>query len=161
MVVRALDIVNQSKYSSSGTAYSDMVERRRTRKKHEEGRVAVEQEEEKMTRWKDKVKKNVKRGWTLDVHLAGVGTEEEEQPTPPQQQPIGKKEKKKGKGKVKLEKYDGSWVHLGGTCSMPSFDDDDDDDEGEEVCVGPREAADVAGKERWRRERGAAPPMRW
>lgn len=124
-----------------------------------------EEEEEKTTmRWKDKVKKSVKRGWTLDVHLAGIGVEEEEQqqPTPPQQQPIGKKEKKKGKGKVKLEKYDGSWVHLGGTCSsMPSFDDDDDDDEGEEVCVGPREAADVAGKERWRRERGAAPPMRW
>ncbi|KAB2571271.1 Beige protein-like protein 1 [Lasiodiplodia theobromae] len=158
------------KYSSSGIAYSDMVERRRTRKKHGEDHVVVvveqgEEEEEKTTmRWKDKVKKSVKRGWTLDVHLAGIGVEEEEQqqPTPPQQQPIGKKEKKKGKEKLKLEKYAGSWVHLGGTCSsMPSFDDDDDDDEGEEVCVGPREAADVAGKERWRRERGAAPPMRW
>lgn len=159
MVVRALDIVNQSKYSSSGIVCSDMVERRRTRKKHEEGRVAVEQEEEEKTmmRWKDKVKKNVKRGWTLDVHLAGIGAEDE-QPTPPQQ-PTGKKEKKKGKEKVKLEKHAGSWVHLGGTCSMPSFDDDED--EGEDVCVGRREAADVAGKERWRRERGAAPPMRW
>ncbi|KAK0642245.1 Beige protein-like protein 1 [Lasiodiplodia hormozganensis] len=155
-----------SKYSSSGIAYSDMVERRRTRKKHGEDHVVVveqeeEEEEKTTTRWKDKVKKNVRRGWTLDVHFAGIGVEEE-QPTSPQQQPIGKKEKKKGKEKLKLEKYAGSWVHLGGTCSsMPSFDDDDDDDEGEEVCVGPREAADVAGKERWRRERGAAPPMRW